>query len=69
MTNWKKAKAAKSEKTQPTHIAKIRLGNGEGAKYERIGAGWVDEESGAVFVKLYGAQIVSEPFTLYPREE
>ncbi len=66
MSNWKKAKA---EKSQPTHIAKIRHGKGQGASYERIGAGWTDEESGAVFVKLHGTQIVSEPFTLYPRED
>ena len=69
MTNWKKAKAEKSEKNPPTHVAKVRTGGGQNATYERIGAGWMDEKTGAVFVKLHGTQVVSEAFTLYPPED
>ncbi len=69
MTNWKKAKAEKTAKAQPTHLAKIRHGKGDNASYERLGAAWVDEDTGSVFVKLHGTQIISEPFVLYPIED
>lgn len=48
----------------PTHVVKVRHGNGKGATYEQIGVAWRNE-SGALYVKLYGTQVVSEGFTLY----
>ena len=48
---------------RPTHVAKVRHGHGKNASYEQIGAAWKND-SGAVYVKLHGTQIVSA-FTLY----
>lgn len=62
--NFKK----RAKKTQPTHRAKYRYGTGKAATYESIGAAWFDADTGAVFVRLNGTQIVGEPFTLYPIE-
>ncbi len=56
---------AKTGGNKPTHVAKLRIGHGKQATYERIGVAWVKED-GAVFVKLHGTQIVSEGFSLYP---
>lgn len=50
-------------KTKPTHIAKIRHGEGENATYEQIGVAW-KSEGGALYIKLSGTQIVSK-FALY----
>ncbi|MCS0397885.1 hypothetical protein ND972_13875 [Vibrio diabolicus] len=52
-----------NESNLPTHIAKVRHGNGKQATYERIGAAWRNEKGG-IYVKLHGTQIVSE-FTLF----
>jgi hypothetical protein len=52
----------------PTHVAKIRSGQGENASFERIGVAWAKED-GSLFVRLSGTQIVSEGFALYPLEE
>lgn len=57
-----------SSATPPTHIAKVRHGTGDRATYERIGVAWAKED-GAVYVRLYGTQIVASGFTLYPAEE
>ncbi|MCB0637354.1 MAG: hypothetical protein KDC54_12085 [Lewinella sp.] len=51
------------ESNLPTHIAKVRHGQGKQATYERIGAAWVNEKGG-IYVKLHGTQIVSE-FSLF----
>ncbi len=56
------------ERKQPTHVAKIRYGEGRRAVYERIGAAWLDPEKGAIYVKLNGTQVVSDGFTLYPNK-
>lgn len=50
---------------RPTHIAKTRHGEGKDATYEQIGVAWLTEDSGALYVKLYGTQVVSN-FALYP---
>jgi len=65
MTNNANAESAKTDTDNklPTHIAKIRHGHGKQASYERIGAAW-ENEKGAIYVKFYGTQIVSD-FTLF----
>lgn len=50
-------------KNRPTHIAKVRHGEGSEATYEQIGVAWQSEQ-GALYVKLSGTQIVSS-FSLY----
>lgn len=52
----------------PTHVAKMRIGKGEGASFERIGVAWAKED-GSHYVRLHGTQIISDGFTLYPIEE
>ncbi len=47
----------------PTHVAKVRHGMGDQARYEQIGAAWVNED-GSLYVKLHGTQLVSN-FALY----
>ena len=69
MRHYRKEKAAKPAKNQPTHRAKFRWGEGKAATYETIGAAWFDDETGAIFVRLNGTQIIGDPFTLYPIEE
>lgn len=57
-------------KNRPTHMAKIRHGEGENATYEQIGVAW-KSESGSLYIKLNGTQIVSS-FALYeikPKKE
>ena len=54
-----------SKGNRPTHIAKTRHGDGKEATYEQIGVAWLTEDSGALYVKLYGTQVVSN-FALYP---
>lgn len=53
---------------KPTHFASLRHGSGKGATYERIGAGWLNEEKGTLYVKLAGTQVVSE-FTLIENKD
>ena len=53
-------------KNKPTHVAKVRDGHGKKASYERIGVAWHDPEKDSIYVRLYGTQIVSEGFSLYP---
>ncbi len=60
--------AQASSPNPPTHLAKVRNGQGEGASFERIGVAWAKDD-GSIFVRLYGTQIVSEGFALYPIEE
>lgn len=69
MPKFNSSQDAQSAKRQPTHRAKYRHGKGKGATYETIGAAWFDDESGAVFVRLHGTQIVTDGFTLYPIED
>lgn len=57
--------ATESKGNRPTHYAKTRNGEGKDATYEQIGVAWLTEESGALYIKLYGTQIVSN-FALYP---
>lgn len=52
----------------PTHVAKIRTGQGENVSFERIGVAWAKDD-GSLFVRLSGTQIVSDGFALYPVEE
>lgn len=55
--------ATQNESKLPTHIAKVRHGQGKQATYERIGAAWRNEK-GSIYVKFHGTQIVSD-FTLF----
>jgi len=66
--NRNRQQAPASAPNQPTHLAKIRKGEGDGATFERIGAAWAKED-GSIFVRLYGTQIVSDGFALYPVEQ
>lgn len=52
----------------PTHVAKVRTGQGENASFERIGVAWAKED-GSLYVRLSGTQIISDGFALYPVEE
>jgi len=56
------------EANKPTHVAKVRHGTGKKASWERIGVAW-EGENGSVYVRLYGTQIVSEGFSLYPIDD
>lgn len=56
-------------KNQPTHIVKKREGHGKKATYERIGAAWLNEEDGSVYVRVHGTQIIDGGFTCYPIED
>ena len=69
MRNYRKQKADKPAKNLPTHRAKYRKGEGKEATYETIGAAWFDDETGAIFVRLNGIQMVGDPFCLYPIED
>ena len=51
---------------KPTHIAKTRIGYGKNARYEHVGAAWVNPEDDTVYVKLHGTQIIDTPITCYP---
>ena len=53
---------------KPNFYAKVRHGFGKKASYERIGAGW-KQEDGSIYVKLVGTQIVSDGFMLYAAED
>jgi hypothetical protein len=53
-----------AKSNRPTHVAKIRHGQGKNASFEQIGAAWINEE-GSIYVKLNGTQIVDRGFTLY----
>lgn len=56
----------KNESNQPTHIVKLRHGNGKQAFYERIGAAWLNRDNGSLYIKLHGTQIISEGFNVFP---
>lgn len=60
--------APASSGNPPTHVAKVRTGQGENVSFERIGVAWAKED-GSLFVRLHGTQIVSDGFALYPIEE
>ena len=60
--------AQASAPNPPTHIAKMRIVQGENASFERIGIAWAKED-GSLYVRLSGAQIISNGFALYPVEE
>lgn len=66
--NRSEQQAPASSPNPPTHLAKLRKGEGEGATFERIGAAWAKED-GSIYIRLSGTQIVSDGFTLYPVEE
>lgn len=66
-SNREQPASAPSAKQQPTHIAKMRTGQGEAACFERIGVAWAKDD-GSLFVRLHGTQIVSDGFALYPVE-
>lgn len=51
-------------KNKPTHVAKVRHGEGDNATYEQIGVAW-QTDTGSLYIKLSGTQIVSN-FALYP---
>ncbi len=59
--------AAAPSGNQPTHIAKMRRGDGDNATFERIGVAW-QKDDGSIYVRLHGTQIVSEGFTLYAND-
>ena len=54
---------------KPTHVVKVRDGHGRKATYERIGVAWLNEETGSLWVKLHGTQIVEDGFSIYPINE
>jgi len=58
-------KAANAAPNPPTHVVKVRKGEGRRAMFERIGVAWAKED-GSIFVRLYGTQIISDGFALYP---
>jgi hypothetical protein len=60
--------AQASAPNPPTHVAKVRTGQGENACFERIGVAWAKED-GSLYVRLSGTQIISDGFALYPVEE
>jgi hypothetical protein len=66
--NRAQQQAPASSPNPPTHLAKLRKGEGETATFERIGAAWAKDD-GSIIVRLYGTQIVSDGFALYPVEE
>jgi hypothetical protein len=72
MTNFKNRKdtpqAPASGGNPPTHVAKVRNGQGDNASFERIGVAW-EKEDGSLYVRLHGTQIVSHGFALYPIED
>jgi len=51
---------------RPTHLVKVRHGQGKKATYERIGAAWENQANGFIYVKLHGTQIIEDGFSLYP---
>lgn len=65
MTTETENTKTESKGNRPTHIAKTRHGEGDNATYDQIGVAWLTEDSGALYVKLYGTQVVSN-FALYP---
>jgi len=52
----------------PTHVAKIRIGQGDAASFERIGVAWIKDD-GSLFVRVSGTQVIAGGFALYPVEE
>lgn len=72
MTNYQNRtrpqQAQASSPNPPTHIAKVRSGQGENASFERIGVAWAKED-GSLYVRLSGTQIISDGFALYPVED
>lgn len=66
--NSRNAGSGDGERNPPTHVAKVRSGSGNRASYERIGVAW-ESEDGSLYVRLYGTQIVSGGFALYPIDE
>jgi len=54
-----------NSKTKPDLIAKVREQKDEKTNFLTIGAAWTKED-GSVYIKLYGNQIISEPFYLFP---
>ena len=54
---------------QPTHFVNVRHGYGKQATFERIGAAWLNQETGTIWVKLHGKQIIEDGFSLYPIKE
>ena len=61
--------AQTGDKNQPTHLVKVRHGQGKGAHYERIGVAWENPQTGSLYVKLHGVQIVDQGFSLYPIDQ
>lgn len=57
------------DRNLPTHAAKVRHGTGRGAHYEKIGVAWEDPEKGSLYIRLYGNQLITKGFTLYPIED
>lgn len=66
--NRTREQAPASTPNQPTHLAKIRKGEGESPTFERIGAAWAKDD-GSIYVRLYGTQVISDGFALYPVEQ
>ena len=52
---------SEDNRNRPTHVVKMRHGTGKAAHWERIGAAWIGE-TGAIYVKLHGTQIVADGF-------
>ena len=54
------------DRNLPTHVVKIRHGHGKAATYEKIGVAWADPEKGSTYIRLYGTQVISDGFSIYP---
>lgn len=73
MSNYKNRSRAPAPESQPSgnppsHVAKIRIGQGDAASFERIGAAWAKDD-GSLFVRLHGTQVIAGGFALYPVED
>lgn len=66
-TNQQQAQG--QDRNPPTHVAKIRHGQGKTASYERIGVAWVDPDKGTAYIRLAGTQVIGDGFTIYPIEK
>jgi len=54
----------------PAYTATIRQQVGKNkATFERIGAAWVNEEKGSIYLKLHGTQIIEDGIYLFPNDD
>ncbi len=53
---------------KPDYIAKTREGIGKNASFNWVGAAW-NRESGSIYFKPYGKQIIDSPVYLFINKE